>query len=678
MDINTQPLLIALSQSIACVFRVVLCLALISAVSSLGIASEIASIMQGLDTDGVATADKLLVLGDDVSRDPLFVRSFVQAARQVGRQGHWQKSIALLQRVQVVQQSQTATADNENSVAFSYTIDLAIASAALQCQEFDLATRHCRTVVADAKASAQHRAAAFPLLVKALQSAENFDEAAAVLHQATGDEQGRLAASQLAEQALSLGSVCLAQKRIAAASLAYQDCLRLIPDGPRAADAMLGAAWAAALGAEVPEIAAVKLAEFVTRFPQHDDAPHALRALATCLDQANQTEKADAGRVQLLEMYPRSDAADAILSRYTHANSPWPPFVRTAWQSRLNSNDGATSSFSVDQAAGIFHDSLQSGDDSLWQLATQRLVKTDHDGTLTETLLKRLTAESSESLAEHLAIDLILYASKAADSSSKAFPAASESACRWAGESERWSMLALAADELGVPGSTAGSPAANTSETPPRSVAIDRMLAESLMQTQRPADAMRWWDRLIDDQGVNDFATLMRGAETSVAHGDVETATRRVDAAKAVAGETPFNRSLTQILSAQLAIRRAHFDEARDLLSEVVRAADPSPTLRPRAQWLVGETYFMQQRYADAIDAYRRVDAMDAAGQWAPAALLQAGKAFEKLGRSRDAAVCYTALLTRFGDWPHAGIAQTRLATLKPSESFDSSAPILR
>jgi TolA-binding protein len=79
---------------------------------------------------------------------------------------------------------------------------------------------------------------------------------------------------------------------------------------------------------------------------------------------------------------------------------------------------------------------------------------------------------------------------------------------------------------------------------------------------------------------------------------------------------------------------------------------------------LIGETYFLQQKYAEAIDAYRRVDTLDASGDWAAVALLQAGKSFEKLARPREAATCYTALLTRFADLPHANHARTRLAQL--------------
>ena len=675
---NAQPLQNARIALQHFVLYGIACITLNGAMPSFGTASELESIMAGLETDCVSTADKLLLLGDETRRDPQFVRSVVQAARRVGREGHWEKSISLLQRARLAHQSAHQSTDaraqiyDEKSIAFLHTIDLAIASAAIQCQTFDLAIDHCQAVIKDTQASAQHRTAAIPLMIKALQADEQWDAAAEVLHQAVSDETGQLAAAQLAELAVSLGSACLEQKHPAAASLAYQDYLQLFPDGPRAPDAMLGAAWASALGADTSDQASVKLAAFISKHPNHPDAPHALRAMATCLERANRVDQAEAARTQLLDSYPRSDAAGAILSRYTKENSPWPAQVRVAWQARLKSTDGVVSPISIDQAHAVFMNALESGDDPLWQLATRWLIETDRDGAISSDLLTRFTSENQESAAEHLAVDLISQSSGATIGSPHQSSAASESACRWAGASERWTMLALAADELGPPDPN------STNENAYRSVAVDQMLAEALVQTQRPADSMPWWDFLIDQRGVDDFATLLRGAETSVAHGDIEIATTRVAAAKTAAGDVAFNRSLTNILAAELSIRRSRFDEARDALNEIVRAADPSPTLRPRAQWLVGETYFLQQRFPDAIDAYRRVDAMDSAGEWAPAALLQAGKAFEKLGRGRDAAVCYTALLTRFRDWPHASIAQTRLATLKPPGSSDSPASILR
>jgi TolA-binding protein len=618
------------------------------------------SIKAALDSDEIGTADALLALDDQANKDPLFVNALIQAARHIGRQNHWKKSIELLQRAKTVHQSQVAdrtTSSNEPAV-LPHTIDLGIASAAMQLEDFELAQQHCEFVFNDLQAPASHYSAACPVLVRSLQLQGKLEAAAQTLRKACDDPRVSGCAAPLGDIALSLGAVCLEKGKPIAADQAYRSYLVLLPTGPRAADATLGAAWAAAIGAALPEQAANQLVAFVDAFPDHRDSAHALRAAATCLDQAAQAEKAEEIRKRLLQTYPSSDSAISLLPRYQQTDAPWPDSVREVWISRLDVT-GKNTDVTADQLAAVFAESAKASDDTLWQAAVAWLVEFDRSGVKTETVLKQFTSDSREPLAEQLAVDLITRV----DSLNKSSPAASEAACRWAGTNERWSMLALAADELGQP-----------TEATPRSDSINRMLAESLMQTQRPAESLTWWNWLIDQGGATDFATLLRGAETAVAHGDIELATKRIEAASAASGDDDLHQSLLKLLGAELSIRRARFDEARGQLTAIVQAPGPATALRPRAQWLIGETYFMQQKYAEAIDAYRRVDSMDSAGQWAPAALLQAGKAFEKLGRGREAAVCYTALLTRFRDWPHSGIAQSRLATLQPSDA----APVLR
>lgn len=629
-------------------------------------AGELAAIMAGLESDAIATADQLLALDRQVDQDPAMVNSFVLTARAMGRQGQWQKSIDLLQRARTVQDGLvqiTASPSKPNAAAFLHTIDLTIAAAAMQIQRFEVSKTHCDFVLADSTVSATYYAAASPMRLKAMQAMGELEQAAKALEETAQDPRASSIANPLGDIALSLGAVSLEKKQPIVAEQAYQVYLTLLPEGPRVADATLGLAWAAVLGSQSQADAASALLRFVDKYPKHGDAPHALHTAAICLDQIEDVEKADAVRQRLLAEYATSEAAAAILEQYQNADAPWPASVRATWLQRLASQDETSSTLTTAQVATVLNQALDTSDDELWQAAVRWLIKCDDDGSKTQWLLQHFSQASKDSIAEHLAIDLIARAEPASEqepaneASVAGSPSASEAACRWAGQNERWSMLALAADELGPPGESSG-----------RSVAIDRMLAESLMQTQRPVDAMPWWAWLIDRGGANDFATLLRGAETAVAHGDIETATKRVEAATLASGSEPFHRALSNILAAELAIRRARFDEARDRLTEIVRASEPSPSLRPRAQWLIGETYFMQQKYADAIDAYRRVDSMDDAGQWAPAALLQAGKAFEKLGRAREATVCYTALITRFRDWPHSGIAQSRLAALQPTE----------
>jgi TolA-binding protein len=119
-----------------------------------------------------------------------------------------------------------------------------------------------------------------------------------------------------------------------------------------------------------------------------------------------------------------------------------------------------------------------------------------------------------------------------------------------------------------------------------------------------------------------------------------------------------------------LLIRQAKLNESRAMLQRIVRWEEANPEVRCRAQWLIGETFLMQKQYRNAIDAYRRVEAMEASQQWVPAALVQAGRAFEKLGRSREASMCYSGLLQRFADSEHALVARDRLASMRDATTL--------
>src|SRR5690606_21345418 len=155
--------------------------------------------------------------------------------------------------------------------------------------------------------------------------------------------------------------------------------------------------------------------------------------------------------------------------------------------------------------------------------------------------------------------------------------AACESACRWAGLMGRWSLLALVAEQ------SQPSQHPHDRSVSVRRLAIDRLLAESLMQTRRSHEALPWWDAIIDVHGADDFPTLLRGAEVSTAHDTIEQATMRLQAAAQAAADDQFGLALVRILEAELAVRKARMDEARELLSGIVRATDSAAELRPRA-----------------------------------------------------------------------------------------------
>ncbi len=416
---------------------------------------------------------------------------------------------------------------------------------------------------------------------------------------------------------LQIGSRSLAAGDHATAARAYEAALPKLSDVDRPA-AELGHAWSLAMGRIEPAMAADQLASFALKYPQHPDASQAIEACLSTLS-------------------PALDATD-VHDKVTR-------WLRERIDARETT--GITSRVYLIGLLG----SQTDDDESFWKACAIGLATTDASGHVTTEALERLSQASDFARAEHFATLII-----SPHETMAVTAGAREAACRWAGRAQRWSMLAMAADHESI-----------ATDDPSRSLGVERLLAEGLMQVGRPEDARVWWEHLIDSRGAADFATLLRCAETSVSHGDVQAARERIEAASAASGDDPFRETLVKMLGADLAIRQLNFDLARSLLESVVRAPVEVGTLRPRAQWLIGETYYMQQRFAESVEAYRTVEGIDPESTWVAASLVQAGKAFEQLGRTRDAAVCYSTLLHRHAESPLAVDARRRLAALEPT-----------
>lgn len=562
-----------------------------------------------------------------------FTNTLLETARAMARQNQWESSLQLLLKALAHHPQVNSPPERQ----LRRKIRTGIISAAWQLDRHDLVIREADALLesiepADDPAA---RSAAQHLLTRSLLRNGQLQRALEEIGQLAS--LGAASRAVAADQTLALGSAALKASHAKLAMQAYRQYVDLQPQGDRRADAELGIAWAAAAGALPPRQAEQLLAEFMTAYPDHRDARRAGQRRADLLDQLGDTASATELRLDSLGEGP----------------------------------DGQLVATSPDQYARLLVGAFAHSDDRHWQAAVAAMVGNDDDGDLTFQVLQRLASSgeqrpaeepregaadapptSYEHLAEHLTLDLLGMIVESAEHSEPR--PACHAACRWAGSTGRWSMLSLVADQLEPP---AKAMATN------RSAAIDRLLAESLMQTRRGHEALAWWQAILQTWDVDDFATLIRAAETAVAAGTLELARRRVKAA-AAAAEDGFDEALVGMLEAELEIRRGRLDDARGQLEQITRGTGTPAALRPRAQWLIGESYFMQQRYGDAIDAYRRVEALDADGQWAAAALVQAGKSFEYLARPREAAVCYTALLSRFADTPHAQAARSRLARL--------------
>jgi TolA-binding protein len=130
------------------------------------------------------------------------------------------------------------------------------------------------------------------------------------------------------------------------------------------------------------------------------------------------------------------------------------------------------------------------------------------------------------------------------------------------------------------------------------------------------------------------------------------------DMARQIAEEFPNFRQQHEVdyLLGRYYASRAEFDKARQAYQRVVRSTTGGRTeTAAMAQWMIGETHFLQEQYDQAIKAYHRVEGLYAFARWQAASLLQAGKCHEILGQWQEAMELYSQIIkdyssTRFVD----------------------------
>jgi TolA-binding protein len=521
--------------------------------------------------------------------------------------------------------------------------DLGLAAEFYQ-RSVDASTRPAAATLAAGKANLL-RLAAGTLLTRTNRLAE----AVAALRPLLADdgvateEQQQIAVSIC----LRIGAMALSRGDNVTASEAYALALSRAGENQRVT-AMLGDAWVTALRNEDPLEAARKLSAFIENYPQHADAAQAARASAECFQRAGHNEDAAETQAKLLQIWPDSESARAVVREHCKPAVDFVPapvrdwLIRKANAKELEDFDASMTTLGISVAT-------QQNELRAWTNLVNHLAATDQSGQATSDLLVALVDAGKQAEAERLATLVIAPLEDAVVTAG-----VREAACRWAGRTLRWSMLAFAS-ESEMPEQPNSS----------RSIAVETLFAEALMQTGRIEEARRWWDHLVDARQVDRFSTLLRCAEAETAVGfDASRSAQRIAAARQSAGDDRFNISLVDLLEAELSVRRTEFDQARALLENVIRSSEAVASVRGRAQWLIGETHYLQQQFHEAIEAYRRVEGIDPQGDWVSLSILQAGKSFEQLGRTREAAVCYGNLLRRFSGSSHAEHARRRLASI--------------
>src|SRR5262245_31051640 len=117
-------------------------------------------------------------------------------------------------------------------------------------------------------------------------------------------------------------------------------------------------------------------------------------------------------------------------------------------------------------------------------------------------------------------------------------------------------------------------------------------------------------------------------------------------------------------------------EEARKCFQAVI-GARKGGELAAQAQLMRGETYFHEDHLREAIREFLRVDILYDAPRWQAAALLEAGKAYERLDQWADAAETYNRLVARFPQDPDAPTARSRAeaARQRTAKGTSSSPP---
>ncbi len=135
--------------------------------------------------------------------------------------------------------------------------------------------------------------------------------------------------------------------------------------------------------------------------------------------------------------------------------------------------------------------------------------------------------------------------------------------------------------------------------------------------------------------------------------------------AKAPAKPAPAASGAQAEYDRALATLRAGKPEAARKGFEAFLASWPKSDLAANAQYWIGESFYNQDRYADAVISFRQVHQQHPKHDKAAAALLKMGMSYQKLGDSQNARFYWEALVADYPKSDPAGLARKLLSSLK-------------
>lgn len=187
------------------------------------------------------------------------------------------------------------------------------------------------------------------------------------------------------------------------------------------------------------------------------------------------------------------------------------------------------------------------------------------------------------------------------------------------------------------------------------------MLAESLFQLGRHRDAAEHFETVVSRSEVDDQV-----ASSLLRLGECHAAMQRWTLSEQAFADFLSRFSDSPLwFQAQFGVgwAREHMGRIDDAIDAYRRVAERHDgATAARAQFQIGECLFAQRRHEDAIAELLKVDLLFAYPEWSAAALYEAGRCFEALGKAAEARELFQRVRAEFANTQWAPMAASRLA----------------
>jgi TolA-binding protein len=197
-------------------------------------------------------------------------------------------------------------------------------------------------------------------------------------------------------------------------------------------------------------------------------------------------------------------------------------------------------------------------------------------------------------------------------------------------------------------------------------------LGELAFESESPDDAMADFQRLIALPTAGKYGPLaqLRLAQVHLKRSRWDDADQEAAKLAEDSVDRPVREEAVYV-RARVLQQRADFDKARELYRSII---GPERTeTAAKAQFMIGETYFFQERFDDALKELLKVEILYPIPEWQSLALLEVGKCHDRKGERDAARKAYEDVVTKYGQQPAAAEAKrllestTQRAEVKPT-----------